>query len=131
MIEGSYYCTSQCDTGTMHLMHEGVVEMYIQDGQLKGTMISTFYWLPSNFVGGTVNGDRFEFDAFWNTPCQQFALHVKGSVRGDDLEAEAESFLGVFQIKGYRVSDSYKKRKSTYPYKPTFQRTLNERKFRK
>ena len=50
MVEGSYYCTIQRDTPLMNLMHEGVVEFYMQDGQLKGTMISTFFWLPSSFL---------------------------------------------------------------------------------
>jgi len=127
MVEGSYYCTLQNENAPMKLMHEGVVEMYMQDDQLKGTMISTFFWMPSSFLGGKIDGDNFEFDAHWNNPCQQYTMHVVGSVKGDTLTGTADTPMGQWVLEGYRVQDSYRDVKVLPAPNGGFQRTLNQR----
>jgi len=127
MVEGSYYCTMHYDREGTNVMHEGVVELYSEDEELKGTMISAFQWLPANFRGGKIEGDSFKFSVHWNTPTRQYSLHVSGTVEGDTLTGIADSAMGPWQLDGYRVQDSY--RNETFFPSPNggFQRTLNQR----
>ena len=128
MVLGSYYCTLTSEFG---LMHEGVVEMYREDdGSVKGTMIGTFFWKPTHFVDAEIDGDSFKFDAFFNTPCQAYTLHVEGSVEGDDIHGTADSTIGKWVLDGYRVNDSYHNGRDQVAVKHSFQRTLKQRKAR-
>ncbi|MBQ9814966.1 MAG: hypothetical protein IKH67_08045 [Lachnospiraceae bacterium] len=128
MVLGSYYCTLTSEFG---LMHEGVVEMYREDdGSVKGTMIGTFFWKPTHFVDAIVEGDTFKFDAYFNTPCQAYTLHVEGRVDGDDLTADVQSTIGPWKLEGYRVNDSYHTGGDEVAVKHSFQRTLQQRKAR-
>ena len=127
MVEGSYYCTMQHDRGESQTMHEGVVELYMEDGELKGTMISAFQWHPANFRGGKIEGNSFTFSVHWNTPTRQYSLHVSGTVDGDTLTGVVDSAIGPWKLDGYRVQDSY--RNETFFPSPNggFQRTLGQR----
>ena len=128
MVTGSYYCTLNCIPQAFNLNREGIVELYEQDGELRGVMIGTFFWMPSSFCGGKIDGDNFEFEAPFNTACQQYVLRVKGTVKGDELEAIAESSMGPLTVTGYRVQDSYQNRYGAFPI---FQRTLKQLEERK
>lgn len=128
MVAGSYYCTLNCVPEAFNLTREGIVELYEQDDELRGCMIGTFFWLPSYFCGGKIDGDNFEFEAPFNTACQQYTLRVEGTVKGDQLDAIAHSNIGDLEVHGYRVEDSYQNRYGAFPI---FQRTMKQREERK
>lgn len=123
MVTGSYYCKLNCLPFAFNLTREGLVEFYEQDGELRGVMIGTFFWVNSYFCGGKIDGDSFEFTAPFNTACQQYVLHVKGTVKGDELEAVVESEMGPLTLTGYRVKDSYENKYAAFPI---YQRTLKQ-----
>ena len=104
MIDGIYDCTIFCDTGMMKLTHRGNVELRVRNGRLSGTMISTFFWLPSCFRDGKADGDRFCFTALWNSPCQQYAMEVEGRVDDDILTGIARTSIGKFTLEGRRIA---------------------------
>jgi len=104
MIDGSYYI--KCTNFTGNQSHSGTIKLYQQDGELKGVMIPvTSFWITSTFRGGKVDGDKFEFTAYWNTPCQQYAMDVKGEVNGDKITGTTNNPAGLYTFEGTRVAE--------------------------
>lgn len=105
MVEGSYRCSlvRKVEETGFSFCHNGVLKLYWQDEQLKGSMFPTFYWLNSPFRGGTVEGDTFSFTVYFATPCQQFCMDVKGEVDGDQLHAVCMTPSGEYTLTGVRL----------------------------
>jgi hypothetical protein len=104
-IEGSYKCSlvyEDKDRG-LFLSHYGILKLYLDENQLKGSMFPTFFWLNSPFRGGKVEGDQFSFTAHFATPCQQYSMDVKGRVDGDQVSGTASNTTGSYVLEGKRL----------------------------
>jgi hypothetical protein len=103
MVDGSYYI--KCTNATGKQSHSGTIKLYQKDGELQGVMIPvTSFFSTSTFRGGKVAGNKFEFTAYWNTPCQQYAMDVKGEVKGDKITGTTKNPAGVYKFEGTRVA---------------------------
>ena len=104
MIDGNYKikCTSQAGNQT----RSGTIRLYEQDGELKGVMIPVHdFWMTSTFRGGKIEGNKFEFTAYWNTPCQQYAMDVEGEIGGNSIEGTINNPAGRYTFEGVRVAE--------------------------
>lgn len=107
MVDGNYKCSiirTYEDTGATY-RHNGIMKLYWQDEQLKGSMFPTFYWLNSPFRGGTVDGNNFAFTVYFSTPCQQFMMEVSGTVDGDTVTGKAIVPTGECVLIGTRIKE--------------------------
>jgi hypothetical protein len=106
-IEGNYKCSLICDKKEkgIYLRHNGILKMYQDENQLKGSMFPTFFWLNSPFRGGKVQGNGFSFSVYFATPCQQFSMEVKGVVEGDKITGTASNPAGIYILEGKRIED--------------------------
>lgn len=102
-LTGKYDCVIYQEQLGLPLRKYGVLELKEQNGKLSGKMFPRYFWLESPFRGGTCSGDEFEFDVYFATPCQQYAMHVKGSVKGDQLEGELQDPTGTAKLIGKRM----------------------------
>ena len=104
MIDGSYKI--KCKNAAGNQSRSGTIKLYQQDGELKGVMIPVHdFWIASTFRGGKVEGNKFEFIAYWNTPCQQYAMDVKGQVDGDRISGVTNNPAGLYTFEGSRVAE--------------------------
>ncbi len=106
-IEGNYKCSliySDKERG-LYLRHNGVLKMYQDENQWKGSMFPTFFWLNSPFRGGKVQGYEFSFTVHFATPCQQYAMDVQGTVKGDKITGTARNITGSYMLEGERIRD--------------------------
>jgi hypothetical protein len=104
-IEGNYKCSlkySDAKRG-IFLCHNGILKMYQDENQLKGSMFPTFFWLNSPFRGGKTDGKEFSFTVHFATPCQQYSMDVKGAVDGDWVSGTASNITGSYVLEGERV----------------------------
>lgn len=109
-IGGIYKCSLVFNPeGTpLALRHYGEMKLYIDpedDNDLKGSMFPTFFWLNSPFRNGKVDGNKFEFTVYFATPCQQFAMTVRGEINGTQVTGEADTPTGVYKLEGTRISE--------------------------
>ena len=111
MIDGYYRCSLKFEIPEKGLSctRYGVLRMYEDEGQLKGNMFPTYYWLPAAFRRGKVDGNKFSFTVFFSTPCQQFAMEVEGETDGQTVHGiarNAAGFEGPYVLSGTRIPDS-------------------------
>lgn len=107
-VNGKYkcVCTTRTDDGLGQVLsHYGDMVLYEQDGDLKGEMFATFFWLHSPFRNGKVDGNKFSFTVYFATPCQQYAMQVEGEVNGDTVTGTATNPMGTCELTGTRVAD--------------------------
>lgn len=104
-IDGKYKCSLKlCDEARgIFLSHYGILKLYQDENQLKGSMFPTFFWLNSPFRGGLTNGSEFSFTVHFATPCQQYSMDVKGSVSGDKVVGTASNKTGNYVLEGMRL----------------------------
>jgi hypothetical protein len=104
-IDGSYKCSLVCELKKMGmtLRHYGILKLYQDENQLKGSMFPTFFWLNSPFRCGKVDGNHFSFTVHFATPCQQYALDVNGTVEGDKVTGTARNAVGCYVLEGVRI----------------------------
>jgi len=104
-IDGQYKCSLICDIKEkgIYLRHNGILKLYQDENQLKGSMFPTFFWLNSPFRGGKTDGHNFSFTVHFATPCQQFSLDVKGVVKGDKVSGTAGNITGNYILEGERL----------------------------
>ena len=106
-VEGNYKCSLvyEIKEKGLRLSHYGIMKLYQDQGQLKGSMFPTFFWLNSPFRCGKVDGKEFSFTVHFATPCQQFSMDVKGVVDGENITGKATNSMGVYILEGVRVPD--------------------------
>jgi hypothetical protein len=106
-IEGNYKCSLICNLAEkgISLRHNGILKMYQDENQLKGSMFPTFFWLNSPFRGGKAEGNKFYFTVHFATPCQQFSMDVKGMVDGDKVTGTASNTTGIYVLEGERAAE--------------------------
>lgn len=78
-IEGTWETDAKTPLGHM----KGKLELKVDGTALSGT--STSKWGASEFSGGTVNGDEFEFKAKNKTPMGPMTVVYTGKVEGDTM----------------------------------------------
>lgn len=107
MVDGSYYCSITLKLGESgsSMKHNGIMKLYWQDGQLKGSIFPTIFWRNTSFRGGTVDGNKFSFTALFATPCQQYSAEVQGEVNGDNVTGTYTNVMGTYILEGTRVKD--------------------------
>lgn len=107
MVDGHYSCAMirEVEETGQYFRHNGILKLYWQDEQLKGSMFPTFFWLNSPFRGGTVDGNKFSFTVYFATPCQQFQMDVVGEVDGDSISATCQTPSGEYVLTGSRVQE--------------------------
>ena len=104
-IEGNYRCSLVYEDKNrgLFLSHYGILKLYLDENQLKGSMFPTFFWLNSPFRGGKVTGNQFSFTAHFATPCQQYSMDVNGIVDGDKISGTAGNSTGGYVLEGKRI----------------------------
>ena len=104
-IDGNYKCSLVRDIkkAGVRLSHYGIMKLYQDQNQLKGSMFPTFFWLNSPFRCGKVDGNEFSFTVYFATPCQQFSMDIKGVVDGDTVTGTATNSMGVYVLEGVRT----------------------------
>lgn len=80
--------------GTMVLESDGDV--------LSGTLTNPHG--ASEFSGGTVDGERVEFDTRIPTPIGRLKAHVTGKVEGQRFTGDAKLPLGTARLEGDKVA---------------------------
>jgi hypothetical protein len=106
-IDGNYKCSlkySDPERG-IYLRHNGILKMYQDENQLKGSMFPTFFWLNSPFRGGKTEGNKFSFKVYFATPCQQYSMDVNGIVNGENITGTASNVTGIYELEGERIRD--------------------------
>jgi hypothetical protein len=65
-IDGNYRCSLiyRAEEKGIYLRHNGVLKMYRDENQLKGSMFPTFFWLNSPFRGGKERDRIFFHSSF-------------------------------------------------------------------
>ena len=106
-IDGKYRCSLICDMQEkgIYLRHNGILKLYQDENQLKGSMFPTFFWLNSPFRGGKADGNKFSFTVHFATPCQQFSMEIKGAVNGNRVTGTASNANGIYVLDGERLPD--------------------------
>lgn len=108
-IDGTYKCqviTHGNDELQMKLISYGVMKLYQQDDQLKGSMFPVFFWYQAPFRNGYTDGKRFKFTVYFNSPCQQYAMDVEGEVSEDGkIKGIATNPMGTCELIGEKISD--------------------------
>ncbi len=104
-IEGNYQCSLKYNDPErgLYLRHNGILKMYQDENQLKGSMFPTFFWLNSPFRGGKAAGNKFSFTVYFATPCQQYSMDIKGAVDGDKITGTASNITGTYLLEGERI----------------------------
>lgn len=107
MVDGIYDCSLTFKDEGRHatLCKSGVMKLYWHNGQLKGSMFPSYFWLDSPFRGGKVDGNEFSFTVYFATPCQQYCAEVEGEVDGDRVSGTYKNPLGVYTLEGIRRKD--------------------------
>jgi len=103
-IDGTYsVCITKEQDGSV-MRRYGRMRLYVDrdNGQLKGSMFPRFFWLDCPFRGGRVEGNMFSFTCYFNSPCQQFAMDVRGTVEGDRISGTVRDPGGDAVFEGVR-----------------------------
>jgi hypothetical protein len=106
-IDGNYKCSlvySNEERG-IYLRHNGIMKLYQDENQLKGSMFPTFFWLNSPFRGGQAEGNKFSFTVHFATPCQQYSMDIRGVIEGDKVSGTAKNVTGSYVLEGQRFRD--------------------------
>jgi hypothetical protein len=114
-IDGTYQCeviteggdpTSGDSEYKTKLISYGVMKLYQQDGELKGSMFPVFFWYQAPFRNGKTDGRHFSYTVYFNSPCQQYAMDVEGEVDDEgNVTGTATNPMGVCKLVGKKVSD--------------------------
>ena len=104
-IDGKYKCSLiyRDQERGIYLRHNGILKLYQDENQLKGSMFPTFFWLNSPFRGGKADGNKFSFTVHFATPCQQYSMDVRGMVDGDKVTGSADNVTGNYALEGERI----------------------------
>ncbi len=109
-INGVYKCSLvfAIEGTPFTLRHYGNMRLYVdpeENNDLTGSMFPTYFWLDSPFRNGTVEGNKFQFTVYFSTPCQQFAMTVRGEVNGDRVTGKAYTPMEEFVLEGTRIDE--------------------------
>lgn len=108
-VDGCYKVTLTTDTNDEYgqvLNHYGVMKLYYEDDQLKGSMLPAFLAMNAAFRGGKVDGNKFSFTVHFSTPAHQYSMDVEGEVNGDTITGKATNPMGSCTITGTRVAEN-------------------------
>ena len=108
-IDGTYKCqviTYGTNELKSKLISYGVMKLYQQDGELKGSMFPVFFWYQAPFRNGVTDGKSFKFTVYFNSPCQQYVMEVEGQVdENGKVTGTATNPMGTCELIGEKVSD--------------------------
>jgi hypothetical protein len=106
-VEGIYSCSLKYSDPAkgISLSHYGILKMYQDENQLKGSMFPSFFWLDSPFRGGKTEGNHFSFTVYFATPCQQYSMDVAGELEGNKITGSASNVTGRYMLEGERIRD--------------------------
>lgn len=106
VIDGVYKCSIICEVPEhgLVLRHNGEMKLYQDEGQLKGSMFPTFFWLNSPFRCGSVDGNRISFTVHFATPCQQFSMDIKAEIsETGEVNGTCTNPMGIYKLVGQRA----------------------------
>lgn len=104
-LTGKYDCVIMQEELGLPLRKYGTLVLNENENNLSGSMFPRYFWLDSPFRGGKCDGNQFEFDVYFATPCQQYAMHVAGKVNGDVLTGKLTDPTGEARIEGVRIKE--------------------------
>lgn len=98
----------------LRLSRQGEMTLWVDEtdeGQLKGSMFPTFFWLNSPFRCGSVSENasgmtEISYTVHFATPCQQFAMDIKAVIDEDGtITGHAETPTGPYELTGKKVRE--------------------------
>lgn len=105
-IDGVYsVCITKEEFG-LPLRRYGEMHLFVdpENGWLKGSMFPRFFWMNCPFRSGKVEGDKFSFTCYFNSPCQQFAMDVEGTWDGERVYGTVRDPGGSASFEGTRIN---------------------------
>ncbi len=96
-MEGKYNISMQTHMG----LEKGTIEFIVNGNSLSGTLIAK--GVTSNFSGGTVDGNEFEFSGEFKKLIKKISYTAKGKVECNNLTAIVRSKFGNFTVRGTKA----------------------------
>jgi len=97
LVKGTYEIIANTPFGDL----KSTVNLETDGGKLSGKI--DFYQNVTEFDGGKVVGNTFEFETNLGTPLGKMKATITGFVEGDRVSGEIKMFLGTFKYSGQRI----------------------------